>query len=194
MIDALRPIVGNGARESYSSTLAGLWGGLGETLHRLDDIAARPDEALADEDVAETLGSLQYSLHAASEVAAGLTPPAGAEEVHADLAGALAEARDATAEIAFAVELGGPEAADPYVWEWRGALFHVRLARLRLEPPEVTELPAAEETEASERAVASRVLLLGGALALAGGVLLGLWLVAALGLTGFAAGAVSYRP
>jgi len=194
MIGGLRPIVGSGARETYSSTMAGLWSGLGDTLRRLDEIAADPEDTLAPDEVVETLGSLQYSLHTAGELAAGLTPPADAEDVHAELAAALAEARDSTAEIAFAVELGGFEAAEPYIWEWRGALFRVRLARLRLEPPDLADPPAAAQAHAAERAVAARVLLLGGALVLAGGVLLGLWLVAALGLTGFAAGAVSYRP
>jgi hypothetical protein len=194
MIGALRPIVGGGARETYTSTMTGLWNGLGDTLRRLDEIAADPDETLAQDDVVESLGSLQYSLHTAEEVAAGLTPPSGAEDVHEELAAALGEARDTTAEVAFAVELGGAEAAEPYVWEWRGALFRVRLARLRLAPPTEAAAETPAPVDAIERAVASRVLLLGGAVALVGGVLLGLWLVAALGLTVFAAGAVSYRP
>jgi hypothetical protein len=52
--------------------------------------------------------------------------------VHTELAGALAGARDATGRIVEVCDEWGAEAAEPLVWEWRGALFRVRLARLKL--------------------------------------------------------------
>ena len=47
----------------------------------------------------------------------------------------LAAARDATAEVAEALTDQGAEAIEPLLPEWRGALFRVRLARLRLATP-----------------------------------------------------------
>ena len=44
-------------------------------------------------------------------------------------------ARDATAEVAEAVSAWGAAGVEPLLHEWRGALFRVRLARLRLTPP-----------------------------------------------------------
>ena len=35
--------------------------------------------------------------------------------------------------VAEAASDGGSDAAEPFVWEWRGALFAVRLARLRID-------------------------------------------------------------
>jgi hypothetical protein len=120
-----------GTGERYATEVGALWSGLANTLARLEAIAAEP-ERLEDEKQVELLRRLQYGLHRASEDAFGLSPPAGTEPVHTELAGALAGARDATAHVVEAVDEWGGEAAEPLVWEWRGALFRVRLARLRL--------------------------------------------------------------
>ena len=64
--------------------------------------------------------------------ALGIVPPAGAEAAHAELRAALAEARDATGEVAGALADGDADAVAALVHEWRGALFRVRLARHRL--------------------------------------------------------------
>ena len=169
-----------GERQSYATAIAGLWSGLSRTLDRLERIAAEPAETLADPDELEAIPRLQYTLHAASEAAAGIAPPAHAETSHAELAAALADARDATADVADAAAGGGVEAALPLVYEWRGALFRVRLARMRLvaEP----ERPSEPEPESSgaTRAVA---LTLGGAIVVCLGAIFGLWALGAAGLT-----------
>ena len=125
---------GTGGRHGYASALADLWYALARTLRRLETLAATPDE-----DSAEELPSLQYALHVAGERIAGLEPPPGQQDAHDELQAALADARDATAEVADAFAHGGLAAAHPLVWEWRGALFGVRPARSR-----VLAQPAAE--------------------------------------------------
>jgi hypothetical protein len=161
--------LGTGERHGYATAMAGLFGGLSSTLTQLEQIAAEPDVTLAEEDVLTLIPGLQYTLHAASEAAAGIDPPADAEASHAELAAALADARDATAEIADAAAAGGPEAAWPLVYEWRGALFRVRLARARL-----ASAPAsgALRRPRSRRRIAAGAVAAGGTLLLvAGGVL-----------------------
>jgi len=96
----VRPSVAGGQREGYAAALTGLWKRLGWALTELEAIAADPGELLDEDRVLERLPSLQYALHAASELALGLRPPATAEAAHAELAAALAGARDATAEFA----------------------------------------------------------------------------------------------
>jgi hypothetical protein len=167
-------------RQRYATKIAGLWRGLSEALDRLERLAADPDR-LADQDELDTLPRLQYTLHAASEIVAGIAPPADAEATHAELAAALASARDATAEVADAVAYGGPEAAEPLVYEWRGALFRVRLARLRLVPaPETSAAPPADQERVAARAITA---VLAGAIVVALGALFGEWPLAAGGLT-----------
>jgi hypothetical protein len=127
----LRSAAGTGRREGYSGALAELWGRLGLTMAELDALAATPAEELVDA-AGPLLPRLQYELHAAGEAVLGLEPPPGSERAHADLAQALVNARDATAELLDAVEAGDLEGAAGMTYEWRGALFSVRLARLRL--------------------------------------------------------------
>ena len=168
-------------RQRYATKIAGLWRGLSEALDRLERVAADPAERLADPDELDGLPRLQYTLHAASEIVAGIAPPVDAEATHAELAAALASARDATAEVAEAVDYGGPEAAEPLVYEWRGALFRVRLARLRLTPaPEQPAVVPADPERVAARAIAATLL---GAIVVALGALVGEWPLAAGGLT-----------
>jgi len=83
--------------------------------------------------------------------------------------------------VSDAVEHGGAEAAEPLVWEWRGALFRVRLARLRLVPAPERPAPAPAEAERiATRAIAATLV---GAIVVALGALLGEWPLAAGGLT-----------
>ena len=168
-------------RQRYATKIAGLWRGLADALDRLERIAANPAERLSDPDELDTLPRLQYTLHAASEIVAGIAPPADAEATHAELAAALAGARDATAEIAEAVDYGGPEAAEPLVYEWRGALFRVRLARLRLVPaPERSAAAPADEERVAAHAITAVLI---GAIVVGLGALFGEWPLAAAGLT-----------
>ena len=120
-----------GVGERYATQVGALWSGLARTLAELERLAADP-AGLDDEDTLGSLKQLQYRLHLASEQAYGISPPSGVEPVHAELAAALAGARDATAELVEALEEDGLDAALTCLHEWRGALFRVRLARLRL--------------------------------------------------------------
>jgi hypothetical protein len=192
----VRPVVASGQREGYAAALSGLWKRLSWALTELESIAGDPAELFDEDSVLDRLPSLQYALHAASELALGLRPPAGAEIAHAELAAALAGARDATAEIAEVLEHGGGIAAEPLLPEWRGALFRVRLARLRVATPK--PLPAELETEpeptARGDALAATILALSGATVFATGATLQLWPVWALGLALFASGVLVYSP
>jgi hypothetical protein len=176
----------------YAEQMGELWTGLTRTLGRLDRIAAEPDRLEHD---LHALRRLQYRLHLASEHAFGVIPPEGAETAHAELADALACARDATAEVVEAVEEQGLEGLRPLLHEWRGALFRVRLARLRLATPaprpQLTEPPA---HDGIARPLVAFLLALVGALAFAAGATLGLWPLWTGGMLAVCVSVVAYRP
>jgi hypothetical protein len=192
----VRPGVATGQREGYAAALTGLWRRLAWALTELESIAGDPNELFEEEVVLERLPPLQYALHAASELALGLRPPAGAEAAHAELAAALAGARDATAELAEVLEHGGAVVAETLLPEWRGALFRVRLARLRVSTPKPLPAEPRDEPEPPARsdALAATVLTVSGAGVFAAGATLGLWPVWALGLALFASGLLVYSP
>jgi hypothetical protein len=192
----VRPGVASGQREGYAAALTGLWKRLAWALAELESIAADPAELFDEDRVLERLPPLQYALHAASELALGLRPPAGAEVAHAELAAALAGARDATAEIAEVLEQGGGIAVEALLPEWRGALFRVRLARLRVATPKPLPAELVIEAEPASRgdALAATLLALSGAIVFAAGATVGLWPVWALGLALFASGFLVYSP
>jgi hypothetical protein len=171
--------LGTGERQGYATAMAGLLGGLSRTLSQLEELAADPDRTLADDADLAVFPGLQYTLHAASETAAGIDPPADVEASHAELAAALADARDATAEVADAAASGGPDAAWPLVYEWRGALFRVRLARARLAPPRAS---AGDRGQRPRRRLVAGTLIAGGGLLLVIGALLADWPLAAGGI------------
>ena len=172
-----------------------LWTGLARTLSRLDVIAGEPARLEAD-DAAAALQRLQYALHLASEHAYGLSPPPGAATAHAELADALACARDATAEIAQAASLWGAEGVEPLLHEWRGALFRVRLARMRLaSAPQPPRVDATDDSSWSVAGPLSAFLLaLVGALAFVAGATLGIWPVWVLGIVAVCGSVIAYRP
>ncbi|MGH3004285.1 MAG: hypothetical protein ACRDM1_16740 [Gaiellaceae bacterium] len=184
------PSTGTGAR--YDAAMGELWHGLARTLARLDVAAAEPESLDGDEAVT-ALRRLQYALHLASESAYGLEPPAGSESAHAELAEALSCARDATAEVAEAVEVWGADGVEPLLHEWRGALFRVRLARMRLvpSPPHAAETP--EPAGGFALPLAAFLLALLGAVAFVGGATLGLWPLWTAGLLAVAASVLVYR-
>ena len=175
--------------------MAGVWSDLSRTLTRLDAIAGDPEERL--DDALETLPPLQYALHRTGELVVGIEPPPGAEVAHAELAAALADARDATAQVLAAVETGGPDDAALLVHEWRGALFRVRLARHRLVArPGPAPRPAApvEAPRAPAAALAATLLVVLGVGAFTSGAVVGLWQLWAAGLLLVATGLFAYRP
>jgi hypothetical protein len=184
--------LGADASQRYDSALADVWGDLGRALSRLEALAAEPDEL--DDDALHVLPHLQYSLHRAGELTAGIDPPPGQEGAHEELAAALEDARDLTAEVADAIEMGGGSAVTVLVHEWRGALFRVRLARYRLSlllvPRHEQPLPRKPRRSAS----VATALVLAGAASFAGGAVLTIWQLWALGLTLVAAGFFAYRP
>ena len=196
----------SGERREYASAVAGLWEPLGSALARLEQIAEEPPEAIGGE-ILEELPTLQYSLHAGAELALGIQPPRGAEGAHAELVDALEQARDASAQVAFALQCGEDELAARLLPEWRGALFRVRLARLRaLERFSLVPSSAerrSEEPKGPERsegalsrasAIGATLLVIAGALLFTAGAVLAAWPVWAAGLALFAGGFVLFRP
>jgi hypothetical protein len=176
---------------------------VGTALTRLERVADSPSGDLVDEH-AEELPRLQYALHAGAELAVGINAPDTAATVHAELVEALGEARDATADVSLALEHGDPEAVEPLLLEWRGALFRVRLARLRaLERSRVAAQERSRRAVDESRgrqdrtavsAVVATILILGGAFLFTAGAVLVAWPVWAAGLALFAGGFVLYRP
>ncbi len=198
----MEPSVRTGGRQTYSAAVTDLWERVGTALTRLERIAESPADVLAEEH-SDELPGLQYSLHAGAELAVGIEPPPSAEDLHEELVAALAEARDATAEVAYAVEIDEADGVEPLLPEWRGSLFRVRLARLRaLERTNaLAEAPAArpEQRESDHQgpswtAIVATVLILGGAFLFTAGAVLVAWPVWAAGLALFAGGFVLYRP
>jgi hypothetical protein len=185
------PTTGTGER--YDAAMGELWNGLSRTLARLDVVAAEPAELDGDDAVA-ALRRLQYALHLAGENVFGLQPPPGSASAHAELSDALSCARDATAEIADAVAAWGAEGVDPLLHEWRGALFRVRLARLRLSPSAPPRPRAPEPAGAGiGPPLAAFLLALLGAVAFVGGATLSLWPLWAGGLLAVCASVLVYR-
>jgi hypothetical protein len=163
-----------GTQERYAVQVGELWSWLSPTLTHVDEPA----------DV-QTLRRLQYALHVAGEHAYGLKPPEGAATAHAELADALACARDVTGELA---------AGKALLEEWRGALLRVRLARMRLAtpaPPAVVELPV---HDGIVQPLSAFLLALAGALAFVAGATLGTWPLWSFGIVAVCASVLAYRP
>jgi hypothetical protein len=171
-----------------------LWTGLARTLARLDVTAGEP-ELLDETGAAGSLRRLQYALHLAAEHAYGLEPPPAAASAHAELADALVCARDATAEVAEAVSIWGADGVATLLHEWRGALFRVRLARMRLATPAPpTPVVAKPEPRDLGWPLAAFLLALVGALAFVAGATLQLWPLWVAGLVGVCGSVLAYRP
>lgn len=157
-------------------------GELGRTLRRLETLAVRPPEEQGSGSVDE-LTRLQHALHRLSERYAS----------HPDLSAALESARDATGELAETAADSGWRAAAPLVYEWRGALFRVRLERMAL----ARRLPEPAPTEPGRElrpALTSLCLTLAGGGAFVGGAVLATWPLWAAGMLAVVAGLLAYRP
>lgn len=180
------------AIQRYASEVGELWSGLSRTLVRLDRLAGAPAQLAEERGLAELHG-LQYRLHVASEDAAGLSPPEDVESAHTELAAALAAARDATGELVQAVESEGEDAISPRIHLWRGALFRVRLARLRLDSQEHA-LPAESEPLRTVLVPAFALAMsLGGTIAFVVGAVTRTWPCSAAGAAALMASVAVYR-
>ncbi len=196
-------VVRPGERRAYATAVADLWERLGTALARLERVAESPADRIALE-AGDELPVLQYGLHAAAELAIGIRPPAGGEPIHTELVAALGQARDATAEVACAVEDGDDELVERLLPEWRGALFRVRLARLRAIERSPLQLPDADgfvrrsgdarQGRVSPAALVATVLIVAGALLFTAGAVLAAWPLWAAGLALFGGGFVLFRP
>jgi len=183
-----------GTNQFYAEELGELWAGLLRTLTRLDVVAAEPGR-LDEKGAERTLRRLQYALHVSSEHVVGLEPPAGGETAHAELEAALACARDATAEVAEAVSIFGASGVEPLLHEWRGALFRVRLARMRLAPPPKPPVRLRyDEHHSLVRPLIAFLLALFGAVGFVGGATSAIWPIWAAGLVAVCASVLIYRP
>lgn len=192
--------VRRGEPQSYAQAVEDLWERVGSALARLERIAESPPDLVA-EDFVDELPSLQYGLHAGAELAVGIEPPPGAEGLHEELVASLAEARDATAEVALALEAADADLIEPLLPEWRGILFRVRLARLRaLERTTVAREAYAPRRTRTQRerapvaAILAAALVVGGAFLFTAGAVLAAWPVWAAGLGLFAGGFLLLRP
>ena len=180
------------AAERYASQVGELWHELSHTLARLEGIAAAPDKLDEDETVG-ALRRLQYRLHTASESALGLSPPAAAEPAHSELAAALTGARDATGEVVEAADASGARGVETMLHEWRGALFRVRLARLRLTGGGVVPAGPQPATGAFRAPLVATLLTIIGAAAFAVGATEGPWEVWVAGMVAICASLLMYR-
>jgi hypothetical protein len=163
-----------GTQEQYAVQVGELWSWLSPTLTRVDEPA----------DV-QSLRRLQYALHVASEHAYGLEPPEGAAAAHAELADALACARDVTGELA---------AGSAELEEWRDALLRVRLALMRLATPAAPTALELPPREGIVQPLSAFLLALGGALAFVAGATLGAWELWSVGIVAVCASVLAYRP
>jgi hypothetical protein len=163
------------AVHGYETALGDLRRELAPTLRALEEAAADPG---GHDGLEGELPHLQYALHVAAERALGIEPVAGLEGPHEELQLALAIAREETAQVAEVVEEAGLSAADPLVWEWRGALFGVRLALRRLDATAASAAPQLRE----RHGLLPLIGLVAGVLAVLGGALAALWPVWVFGL------------
>lgn len=170
----MRPIVGTDATRGYEHVLEDVRRELRPTLRALERAAAAPDEL---GEASADLPALQYALHVAGERVLGLEPLPGLEDARDELAVALAIAREETADVLEAVENGDP-GADALVWEWRAAIFGVRIALEHADARRPAELPSRPPL----LDLAPVALLVTGVLVVLGGALADLWPVWAGGL------------
>jgi hypothetical protein len=171
----VRPAVGPRATQGYESALEDFGRDLLPTLCRLEEAAGDPWRLEAH---AGELRALQYALHLAAERVPELPLAAGAEEAHRELKAALAIAREETADVAAAVEELGSDGAATLVWEWRVAVFGVRIALQNLDAGGIASVLEPRQ----RRAYLSILLLAAGVAAVLGGALAGLWPLWASGL------------
>lgn len=169
----MRPTAHQEELTGYAAALEDVWTGVAPALAELERVAAEPARL----ETAD-LDGLRYAIHRGAELAGGLRPPSGLPGVHDELAEALEGAREATAAVALARDEGGVWAAEPLVWEWRGAIFCVRLARRRMtqhDPQLLVPAAAPHQRRTIARPLAATVAVLLGAIAVLVGALTDQW-------------------
>jgi len=80
------------------------------------------------------------------------------------------------------------------VFEWRGALFRVRLARLRLTGDQPAHAPARPQLPRLEAPLAASALTIGGTAAFAVGATTGPWPLWVVGMIAVCLSLALYRP
>jgi hypothetical protein len=172
----VRPVAGSGSTAGSARALDRLRRDLQPALLTLDRAAASLDGL---DELADDLPALQYALHAAAEQALVPLLEGRAEDgAYDELGYALTAAREETADVAEALAEAGPAAAAPLLWEWRAALFGVRLALLHVE-----QVDAAEEPHPlPERQALPLILVAAGVALVLGGALANAWPLWMLGL------------
>ena len=178
-------------RTDYRSALDGLWIDASRALTRLERIAGDPDHEL--DDALGALPGLQYALHRAGELAAGISPPPGTAPAHVELAAAFTDARDVTGDVAALLEADEHEHAADLVHEWRASLFRVRLARRRLARAEPLPKVVVDHDVDRHAAAGSLALLVAGTAIFTAGAVLALWPIWAAGLVLVAGASLVYR-
>ena len=168
--------VGSQSTHPYRRALDRLRRDLSPTLDALDRAAADPWEL---DGLAEELSALQRALQASFERSVGidLDPWHDAEREQLELA--LLAASVETADIAEALAETGPTGAVALVWEWRVALFAVRLALRELERPEPEPLTG---SAVPNQELVPLLLLAAGVAGVLGGALASLWPIWLCGL------------
>jgi hypothetical protein len=184
------------AHQDYTARVELVGMELGRALARLD-VLASGTHALADELAPDQLAALQYALHEAGELLYGIEPPPAMATAHADLTTALARARELTGEVAEVVEEDGAESARLLVPEWRGTLFAVRLAQMRLvsseQPPKETGAEPAPHEYSQARHLMALAFLAAGTGAFTAGATVGAWPLWTGGLAAVCGSMLVYR-
>ena len=92
------------------------------------------------------------------------------------------------------MSIWGAAGVEPLLHEWRGALFRVRLARLRVAPPAAPAVAELDDRDGVARPLAAFLLALGGAVAFVAGATIGAWPVWAAGMVAVCGSCLTYRP
>ena len=147
-----------GTDERYSVAMGDLWSGLARTLARLDVARRRARAARRRTARRTSLRRLQYALHLAARARLRARAAARRCEPLTRSSPTRSPARATRPPTSpRPSRSGAPTASTPLLHEWRGALFRVRLARLRLAAPAPRAVVVEEPVERDRRPAARRV-------------------------------------
>ena len=117
--------------ERYATQVGELWSGLSRTLARLEALAAEP-ELLDDDERSTRCGAFSTACTSRASTRSGSPAGRGRAGAHRARGGARRRARRDRRGRRGARRRRALDGVDALLHEWRGALFRVRLARLRL--------------------------------------------------------------